>query len=145
MSRYISSQACRLVKGLLEKNPQKRLDVVKIKTSDFFNGVDWTKLYNLDVTPPVMPEVAGPMDISNIPDKYTKDEAPVDSPVSPSSLLSPTKAELFSGFTFDGDDGAAAAELFQRDTLASSGSLEAPGDEIIFEAFVTTPILRNVF
>lgn len=126
--RYISSQACQLVKALLEKVPAKRPDVLNIKASDFFKGIDWIKLFNLAVTPPVKPQVAGPMDISNIPDKYTKDEAPVDSPVSPSSLLSPTKADLFSGFTFDGDDGAAAAELLQRAALVSSASPEDPGD-----------------
>eukprot|EP01044_Picomonas_judraskeda_P014133 COSAG03_NODE_2214_length_2999_cov_1.516897_1_plen_161_part_00 len=80
--------------------------------------MNWVKLLNLEVTPPVRPEIAGPMDISNIPEKYTKDEVAVDSPVSPSSLLSPTNADLFSGFTFDGDEGA---ELFRR----SNGTPEA--------------------
>lgn len=117
LGRYISSQACQLIKGLLEKVPAKRLDVLAIKSTDFFHHVDWVKLFNLDVKPPVLPKVAGPMDISNIPEKYTRDEAPVDSPVSPSSLLSPTKADLFSGFTFD--DGEPAAELLQCSCLAS--------------------------
>eukprot|EP01043_Picozoa_sp_COSAG02_P006979 COSAG02_NODE_205_length_29157_cov_13.424771_4_plen_186_part_00 len=121
IDRYISSHACQLIKGLLEKVPAKRPDASTIKSIGFFNGIDWAKLFDMEVKPPVMPEVAGPMDISNIPDKYTKDEAPVDSPVSPSSLLSPTKADIFSGFTFDGDDGA---ELLQRSDNFSGGSPE---------------------
>ena len=114
----MSSQACQLIKALLEKVPSKRPDVSAIKSMAFFNGMHWVKLLNLEVNPPVRPEVAGPMDISNIPDKYTKDEVAIDSPVSPSSLLSPTNADLFSGFTFDGDEGA---ELLWR----SNGTPEA--------------------
>lgn len=120
-NRYISSHACQLIKGLLDKVSAKRPGASTIKSMGFFNGVDWAKLFNMEVKPPVMPEVAGPMDISNIPDKYTKDEAPVDSPVSPSSLLSPTKADIFSGFTFDGDDGT---ELLQRSNEFSGGTPE---------------------
>jgi hypothetical protein len=118
IDRYISSHACQLIKGLLEKVPAKRPDAPTIKSMGFFNGIDWVKLLSMELKPPVLPEVAGPMDISNIPDKYTKDEVPVDSPVSPSSLLSPTKADIFSGFTFDGDDGA---ELLQRSSNCSGG------------------------
>jgi hypothetical protein len=101
-----------LVKALLEKSATKRLGVDETKAHRFFGEIDWVKLLSLDVPPPVVPDVSNPRDISCVPDKYTKGETPMDSPVSPSSLLSPTNAaDLFSGFTFDGEDSGQSALL----------------------------------
>ena len=53
---YISPQAKDLLLKLLNKNPKQRLgvnDKNEIKRHPFFKSIDWNKLYNREITPPV--------------------------------------------------------------------------------------------
>lgn len=53
---YISPAAKDLLLKLLNKNPKQRLGVVdknEIKRHPFFKSIDWTKLYNREIAPPV--------------------------------------------------------------------------------------------
>lgn len=53
---YISPQAKDLLVKLLNKNPKQRLGVQdknEIKKHPFFKGIDWNKLYNRDIQPPI--------------------------------------------------------------------------------------------
>lgn len=49
-SKGISPQAKDLIVKLLNRNPKKRLgyetDAEEIKKHEFFNGIDWEKIYN---------------------------------------------------------------------------------------------------
>ena len=125
--KFLSSEAVSLIKTTVEKDASKRPAAVDIKSHRFFAEINWRKLINLEVSPPVVPTVpGGPMDISNIAEKYTKDEPAVDSPVSPSSLLSPTKAGLFSGFTYEDDSSSVLLESFAADASATVADLAMP-------------------
>ena len=53
---YISPQAKDLLLKLLNKNPKQRLgvnDKNEIKKHPFFKHIDWNKLYNREIPPPV--------------------------------------------------------------------------------------------
>ena len=54
---YISTEAAGLLRELLEKNPNKRLGSIKdaqeIKEHPYFKDVDWDKVYNKKIKPPI--------------------------------------------------------------------------------------------
>ena len=49
---YFSERAKNLLKKLLEKNPQKRIDLEDIKKHKFFKGIDWNELELKNIKPP---------------------------------------------------------------------------------------------
>jgi len=58
---FVPSDAQSLLKGLLEKNPEKRLgsgsgDYKEIQKHAFFSNIDWDKLFKRKITPPFIPE-----------------------------------------------------------------------------------------
>jgi len=54
----LSLEAIELLKGLLEKNPSKRLgstnDSEEIKSHPFFKGIDWNYVYERKYKPPLL-------------------------------------------------------------------------------------------
>ena len=55
---FISTEAAQLLRALLEKNPNKRLggslkDAQEIKEHPYFKDVDWDKVYNKKIKPPI--------------------------------------------------------------------------------------------
>jgi len=58
---FVPSDAQSLLKGLLEKDPEKRLgsgsgDYKEIQKHAFFSNIDWDKLYKRQITPPFIPD-----------------------------------------------------------------------------------------
>ena len=43
-----------MLNQLLNKRPDKRITIEKVKTHDFFKGFDWDKLMKKEIQPPVL-------------------------------------------------------------------------------------------
>ena len=67
MPGHLTSECCSLIKGLLCRNPERRLGAAKstmfktkgvaeIKQHPFFRRLDWKKLYSKNVEPPFRPQ-----------------------------------------------------------------------------------------
>lgn len=85
MKTYFTTEAKSLLKGLLERDPSKRLgstedDAKELKSHPWFASIDWVKLVNKQVPPPFKPFVVGPEDTRNI-DKMFLNETAKDTPV----------------------------------------------------------------
>ncbi|KAI8907558.1 serine/threonine-protein kinase SCH9 [Powellomyces hirtus] len=99
-----SDRAQLLVRGLLERDPRKRLggtseDAAQVRRQPFFHGVEWDKLLKKQVTPPFKPKVESETDTSNFDPAFT-DSLPVDSLPRESAPLSETIQRNFRGFTY---------------------------------------------
>lgn len=52
---FLSADVTNLLKGLLHRDPKKRFSMKQVKTSDWFNGLDWNKLLRCEYAPPLKP------------------------------------------------------------------------------------------
>lgn len=103
----VSSNAKNLLRGLLTKDPNKRLgsgpkDADEIKPHQFFASIDWDKLSRGEVTPPWKPKITGNHDTSQFDKEFTS--MPIFSPQSmqrvPGFGTTPLGDNPFEGFTF---------------------------------------------
>lgn len=100
LPNFLSSEAHSLLKGLLQKDPSKRLGSgpngsVDIKNHKWFKMINWKKLEAREIKPSFLPEVAGKHCIANFEKKWT------DMPIADSPAASPTAAgNPFTGFTY---------------------------------------------
>nr|SJL35507.1 ribosomal protein S6 kinase [Solanum tuberosum] len=100
MPAFLSSEAHSLLKGLLQKDPTKRLGSGlkgsdEIKDHKWFKPINWKKLEAREMRPSFRPEIAGTHCIANF-DKCWTDMSLVDSPIS-----SPKdNSDPFQGYTF---------------------------------------------
>lgn len=81
---FLSSEAHSLIKGLLQKDPSKRLGSGphgedEIKNHKWFKCINWKKLENKEIQPSFRPVVGGKECVLNIAQKWTKMSL-VDSP-----------------------------------------------------------------
>jgi serine/threonine protein kinase len=81
--KYLSPKATVLLKGLLTKDPRRRLgsgpnDADDIKNQDFFGVMNWDKLMSGEVAPPWDPQINGSMDTSQFDNEFTN--MPLNSP-----------------------------------------------------------------
>jgi serine/threonine protein kinase len=51
--KYISKEAKDLLNQLLNKKPEKRITLDKVKQHEFFKNIDWDKLYKKEINPPI--------------------------------------------------------------------------------------------
>ena len=75
---YVSENAKSLLKGLLQRDPKKRLgggirDAEEIKEHKFFEDIDWDKIYQKKIKPPKAMKMNNNMYVFNKP-KYFADE-----------------------------------------------------------------------
>ncbi|KAK4481258.1 hypothetical protein RD792_012141 [Penstemon davidsonii] len=97
---FLTSEAHALLKGLLQKEPSKRLGSGakgsdEIKGHKWFKSINWKKLEAKDILPSFRPEIAGDHCIANFDKQYT--EMPLsDSPVSSPKV----DGNHFLGFTY---------------------------------------------
>ncbi|KAM6569838.1 hypothetical protein CsatB_017823 [Cannabis sativa] len=96
---YLTSEAHSLLKGLLQKEPSRRLGSGpsggdEIKAHKWFRTINWKKLEAREITPKFKPEVNGKDCIANF-DKCWTVMPLVDSPAS-----TPTTGEYFQGYTY---------------------------------------------
>eukprot|EP01094_Clydonella_sp_ATCC50884_P003275 TRINITY_DN1252_c0_g1_i1.p1 TRINITY_DN1252_c0_g1~~TRINITY_DN1252_c0_g1_i1.p1 ORF type:complete len:424 (+),score=167.71 TRINITY_DN1252_c0_g1_i1:99-1274(+) len=97
---YISEAGVSLLEGLLDRDPETRLQGDAIKTHAFFAGLDWQDLFDKKIDPEFKPPVKSKDDISQIDTCFTSEQA-VDSVVEGSAI---NTAEVgFEGFTYVGD------------------------------------------
>ena len=121
-----SAFACKLIKGLLNRNPNARLGVAKgtmfevggvsgLKRSQFFDTIDWQKLELKEVTPPYCPSASDSADneLSNFHEEFTKMSLPRSVTEMACDSYRPRRVEsdLFRGFSFTQPD----FELPERD------------------------------
>ncbi|XP_043707473.1 serine/threonine-protein kinase AtPK2/AtPK19-like isoform X2 [Telopea speciosissima] len=96
---YLSTEAHSLLKGLLQKEPSRRLGngpggEVEIKNHKWFRPINWKKLESRQLEPKFKPDVSGRDCTANF-DKCWTSEPPDDSPAS-----TPTTSEHFQGYTY---------------------------------------------
>ncbi|XP_076926326.1 serine/threonine-protein kinase AtPK2/AtPK19-like [Bidens hawaiensis] len=97
---FLTSEAHCLLKGLLQKDPSKRLGngprgSEEIKHHKWFKPINWKKLDAREINPSFRPEVAGIQCIANFDKRWT------DMPLLDSPASSPdASANLFQGFTY---------------------------------------------
>lgn len=100
---HLSEHAKSLIEGFLERDPDKRLaDLDDIMKHPFFDGLDWDKLYNLEIEAPWKPKVDSLEDSSQIDPAW---KAEVAESVADGSALSGTMQDQFKGFTYVGESG----------------------------------------
>ncbi|CAI9287446.1 unnamed protein product [Lactuca saligna] len=97
---FLSSEAHALLKGLLQKDPSKRLGngvtgSDEIKNHKWFKPINWKKLDAREIQPSFRPEVSGNQCIANFDKRWT------DMPLLDSPASSPNgSSDLFQGFTY---------------------------------------------
>ncbi|KAI8102271.1 hypothetical protein M9435_005877 [Picochlorum sp. BPE23] len=109
---YLSSDACSILKGLLQKDASKRLGFgddgsSAVKKHPFFKTIDWKKLDKRDIRSPFRPNLQSHESVENF-DKIWTDLPPHDSPCS-----TPTKGSLGENGEFDGFTYVAPSLLAQ--------------------------------
>ncbi|CAN8269988.1 unnamed protein product [Cochlearia groenlandica] len=102
LPQFLSTEAHALLKGLLQKEPERRLGsgqsgAEEIKQQKWFKGINWKKLEAREVKPSFKPEVSGRQCIANF-DKCWTDMSVLDSPAS--SPSSDPNANPFGNFTY---------------------------------------------
>jgi RAC serine/threonine-protein kinase len=103
--KYLSPRAQVILRGLLTKDPRRRLgsgpnDAGDIKVQEFFSELNWDKLMNGDIAPPWDPQINGSMDTSQFDHEFTN--MPLNSPGAfQGHGFGTTPADnVFEGFTF---------------------------------------------
>ncbi|CAL1367919.1 unnamed protein product [Linum trigynum] len=96
---FVSTEGHSLLKGLLQKDPSKRLGSGprggdEIKHHKWFQSINWKKLEARELQPKFKPDVSGKACIANF-DKCWTTMPPDDSPAS-----TPTAGEHFQGYTY---------------------------------------------
>ncbi|KAF8407984.1 hypothetical protein HHK36_007124 [Tetracentron sinense] len=96
---YLSSEAHSLLKGLLQKEPSRRLGRGpsggdEIKNHKWFQSINWNKLETRELQPKFKPDVSGKDCTANF-DKCWTAMPPDDSPAP-----TPTAGEHFQGYTY---------------------------------------------
>jgi len=93
----ISPNAASLLKQLLERDPEKRLQEPKeIMAHPYFESIDWEKLNAKQITPPYVPQVSSGDSIENIDTSFTSKEAKIEE----DNDISNQDQQDFTGFTW---------------------------------------------
>lgn len=100
--KYFSKDAKSLLRGLLVRDPSKRLGsgprcAQEIMDHPFFDGIHWSLLYQKEIPSPFCPKTSCEADTQNIPTLYTKEKV-VDSVVT--SNLCSVQRNAFEDFSY---------------------------------------------
>jgi len=144
-----TAAACKLIKGLLNRNPNARWGAAKgtmfevggisgLKQADFFASIDWVALEKKEIDPPKTLEVEGVDDMSNFHDEFTKMALPrsVTEMAADGYKARRVESNLFRGFSFTQPDFS----LPERDIKESDhywnnpeADGESEGSSVLFE------------
>lgn len=104
LPQTLSSPAKDILQQLLNKDPRARLgggerDGRDVQDHEFFYGLDFDKLYNLQIPAPFVPKIKGKDDVSNFDSVFTNEKARI----SPSDEPTPQdeKDQAFEEFKAD--------------------------------------------
>lgn len=96
---HVSVEARSLLTGLLDRNPDKRLQDAKlIKAHPYFKGLDWEAIQRKEIDPPFVPNVKGKNDTSQVDAEFLAETPKLS--VDKDCNLSQTLQQNFAGFTF---------------------------------------------
>mmetsp|Transcript_27944 Transcript_27944/g.67329 ORF Transcript_27944/g.67329 Transcript_27944/m.67329 type:complete len:704 (-) Transcript_27944:302-2413(-) len=104
--KYLSNRAQHILRGLLTKDPLKRLgsgpnDAADVQGQDFFVDLSWEKLLQGQVAPPWDPQINGSLDTSQFDHEFTN--MPLNSPGAFQQgygVRANPADNVFEGFTF---------------------------------------------
>ncbi|CAM9553864.1 unnamed protein product [Ascophyllum nodosum] len=104
--RYLSANAQDILRGLLTRDPSKRLgsskqDALEVQKHPFFAPLDWDRIMRREVPPPWEPTVVGSLDTSQFDREFTS--MPIFSPDQRENKLGhslTSEDDTFEGFTF---------------------------------------------
>jgi serum/glucocorticoid-regulated kinase 2 len=107
---FLSPVARSILKGLLEKDPEKRLGSgpmsgAEVRAHPFFKSINWTDLYDKRIRPPFVPSKVATEKAQLFDTEFTS-ERPVDS-ISRGRSNDP---KLFEGFTYMGESHMSSAD-----------------------------------
>ncbi|KAL3650364.1 Serine/threonine-protein kinase AtPK2/AtPK19 [Castilleja foliolosa] len=96
---FLSSDAHTLIKGLLQKEANRRLGCGpggsnELKGHKWFKSINWKKLEAREVRPSFLPEVSGELCVANFDERWTK------MPLLDSPACSPDGENPFKGFSY---------------------------------------------
>lgn len=105
--RFLSTEAVAIMRRLLRRNPVRRLgssqrDAEDIKMQAFFRNINWDDLLMRRVTPPFVPNIKTPEDVSNFDEEFTS-EHPVLTPAKDPRPLTDEEQEHFKDFNYIAD------------------------------------------
>ena len=105
--RFLSIESVAIMRRLLRRNAERRLgsterDAEDIKKQAFFRGINWEKLLARQVTPPFVPTVGNPEDVSNFDEEFTRETAVLTPPRNP-RILARNEQLLFKDFSYMAD------------------------------------------
>ncbi|XP_058442958.1 putative protein kinase C delta type homolog isoform X5 [Malaya genurostris] len=102
---FLSKEALKLLKSLLEKDATIRLGCLNtmeedsdVKYHSFFESIDWQKLERRQLEPPFKPQVRHPLDTQYFDKQFTRERARL-TPIDRNILASMNQAQ-FEGFTY---------------------------------------------
>jgi len=122
--KLFSTQAISILKGLLDRNPDKRLGngphgTEDIKSHPFFSDVDWNKLYRREIEPPFKPHLQHLLDTRFFSEEFTLES--VKETYVPDIPFGKTFQDAFRGFSWQApsemDKVAATAKRRSRRKL----------------------------
>ncbi|XP_051924894.1 serine/threonine-protein kinase N2-like [Hippocampus zosterae] len=101
---WLPPDAVAIIQKLLKKNPRKRLgagerDASELKGETFFEEVDWAALLSKQASPPFLPSLKTPADVSNFDSDFTRLQPVLSPPTTPGGL-SAQQQEAFADFDF---------------------------------------------
>ncbi|PAA74800.1 hypothetical protein BOX15_Mlig032341g1 [Macrostomum lignano] len=101
--KIMSKEAVSLIRGLLTRDPKKRLGCTpdgerEIREHVFFRRIDWNRVENREVQPPYLPTITSDKDVSNFDRQFT-DEAAKLTPTDKLFIMNLDQTE-FSGFSY---------------------------------------------
>jgi len=118
----ISPAAQSLIRGLLSKNPATRLQGAAVQEHPFFEGIDWEKLYNRQLTPPFKPKSGHEADIQNFDMAFTKVDV---------NLTPPDESAMLAAAVGDGVDETDST-AFEQFTFVGEGAMNAADGSNVF-------------
>jgi len=101
MNKYWHYTTHSILKGLIERNVDKRIKLSGIKAHPFFKSIKWDVLLRQELQPPFKPMHGKDIhDVSNFDPMYTSQTGSSFSPANP---LSRSQNELFANFSYIGE------------------------------------------
>uniref|UniRef100_A0AC35U9Y1 Non-specific serine/threonine protein kinase n=1 Tax=Rhabditophanes sp. KR3021 TaxID=114890 RepID=A0AC35U9Y1_9BILA len=121
-----------LLTGLLVKNPNDRLgggpeDAKQIMEQEFFDSIDWVKLYNKQITPPYIPNLQHEQDTSYFDTDFTNEKVQLTPPSGRRTGMLQTldeSEELHDNFTQFSFHNSLPSSLVERSILTEQGEGE---------------------